>query len=1213
VEDTTIVGSVETAQTTLDTAVAAEIDSDNNVADLLAAANNAADVANDAIAAAQDAADTLAANENPTAADIATAQNAIDAAEAAIETAADAASSYESAATTAGEEVEDTTIVGSVETAQTTLDTAVAAEIEDTVISADIDDTSDTGISSEDNVTNDNTPTISGNAEVGAVVVITTGLGDVIGTAVTDENGDYSITTDPLTDGSHNLTITVTDSLGNSASTTQDITIDTTLSDTSSLAITDISDNSGDYSTITMSGTGAEVGNTITIYDESDNAVATAIVDEDGNWNADISNLSATPVNDNEFFKVTETDIAGNETGEVDSTHFWHGSWSGIATDDTDDFVMMGSGDDTLHIDDNDLNDTLVADGGAGNDTVVFDGNSSDYTITKNDDGTVIVTENVSTDSDGDAIGDVSELRNVETISFADGTYDVGSGELSQTITINKDNVDDAESGFSISAFDAYGNEASISSNSYGFGVTGNASGANAELGYKDGVGSEKLVVDFDNDVSSVDVSFGWKNSSEDAEITFFKDGVEVGSTINHGGTDRIDAAVTLQPDNGESFDQVVFSAPDGGNHDYMINSISFEQVEILGNIDSDSVASAPILEMSIGDVNIVENQENAQEPLAPNLEGADIQDDGSSRWDSVNGSRGDDTIIAGDDYDTVSLYGGNDNLSIGDGDSGWSTISASSGDKTIAAGNDWESITTGSGDDNISVGEDSVNISTGYGEDNISAGNTSSTDFATLDAGGDNDNVTVGDNWNEIKLGSGDDTLNAGDGATNVNLGTGNDTATIGNAGEGYASITGTNGNNTVTAGNDWDKVLMGSGDDNVELQDGLTNGVLGSGDDTLVAGDAGDGFAYVDSGSGNDNVTLGDGFDNVWLGSGDDTLNVGKSDDGWTSISAGEGNDNITVDSGWTTINGGAGEDTVTFKGDASDWEVGERWGHTIVTNKGTGDITQVDNVENIRFGGEDAQIASDISYEYPITFSASLADTDGSETLSSITVSNIPDGATLVGLTPNEDGSYTVDIDENGEASVTLSSEIEIDTASLNTIQASVTSTETTSGNTNTTQTTINGVDDVATDESNNEQDSEETDDEDMLTNLDADYDQHLDFSSLLNGMDEGSDDRSSADSDAENSFDLGSIVDSRDIDNDIFAHIDQEENSREDNHDEHTEEEGEHSDTSEWSLGDFKTEKEYESEHSNRGDNERDGRSDDSSGLVDINTEIHVDHS
>ena len=111
--------ALEAATDAAKTASQAGINSENltdaAVATLLDTANNAADAANDAITAAQQATDTLAANENPTAADIQTAQNAIDAADAAITTANDAASSYSNAATAAGEDVEDTTAVDAVE------------------------------------------------------------------------------------------------------------------------------------------------------------------------------------------------------------------------------------------------------------------------------------------------------------------------------------------------------------------------------------------------------------------------------------------------------------------------------------------------------------------------------------------------------------------------------------------------------------------------------------------------------------------------------------------------------------------------------------------------------------------------------------------------------------------------------------------------------------------------------------------------------------------------------------------------------------------------------------------------------------------------------------------------------------------------------------------------------------------------------------------
>ncbi|PLY09965.1 MAG: hypothetical protein C0626_07170 [Arcobacter sp.] len=310
-------------------------------------------------------------------------------------------------------------------------------------VTADIEDASDTGVSSTDNITSDNTPTIAGSTEPGATVVITTAAGIAIGTAIADENGEYSITTSQLPDGTQNLTITTTDLAGNTASTTQAITVDTTASDMENLAITDIVDNTGDYSSVTMKGTGAEAGNTITVFDEDGAEVGTATVQEDGSWSADISNLAATGINDNEFFKVSETDIAGNETGQTDSTHYWHGDWANGNTESTDDFVMAGSGDDVINTDatlsgtnengtvtsdNNDANDKVVIDGGAGDDTVTFGKDISEYTITTDANGNTIVTESAASDSDGDGTGDVTELRNVETITFADGSYDVANG-----------------------------------------------------------------------------------------------------------------------------------------------------------------------------------------------------------------------------------------------------------------------------------------------------------------------------------------------------------------------------------------------------------------------------------------------------------------------------------------------------------------------------------------------------------------------------------------------------------------------------------------------------------------------------------------------------------------------------------------------------------------------------------------------------------------
>jgi len=306
-------------------------------------------------------------------------------------------------------------------------------------IDADVINSSDTGSSQTDDITSDNTPTITGNTESHANIEITDENGSVVGTGTADKYGDYSITTTELTDGTHTLNIKATGGMDSASTTTQTVTVDTVASDIDKLEITNIVDNEGDHSSITMYGTGAETGNTITLYDESDNAVQTAEVQTDGTWSADITNLDGTPVNDNEFFKVTETDTAGNVTGETDTTHYNHYNWSNASTDNFDDYDMAGSANDSLHIDDNDLNDYIVADGGDGTDTVTFTGNKADYTITTDNNGYTIVTESVSSDSNSDGTGDVNELRNVETINFADGTYDTATSTFTSTIVDEDD------------------------------------------------------------------------------------------------------------------------------------------------------------------------------------------------------------------------------------------------------------------------------------------------------------------------------------------------------------------------------------------------------------------------------------------------------------------------------------------------------------------------------------------------------------------------------------------------------------------------------------------------------------------------------------------------------------------------------------------------------------------------------------------------------
>ncbi|SQD76479.1 protein of unknown function [Moritella yayanosii] len=182
-----------------------------------------------------------------------------------------------------------------------------------------------------------------------------------------------------------------------------------------------------------------------------------------------------------------------------------------------------------------------------------------------------------STASDESSITTDYSTIHVTVNAVADAPTLSVTTESTESQSITLDNVTDKTSGFTITAYDASGNKSTISKNSdsnhMGFGVEGKASGDNSELG-----GSESLVVIFDNDVSSVDVAFAWLHSGEDATYTFYKNGVVVDSGVVDGGSDKIDAAITLTPDNGAIFNKIVFTASDSGD-DYLIHSITYDKV----------------------------------------------------------------------------------------------------------------------------------------------------------------------------------------------------------------------------------------------------------------------------------------------------------------------------------------------------------------------------------------------------------------------------------------------------------------------------------------------------------------------------------------------------------------------------------------------------------------------------------------------------------
>jgi len=143
--------------------------------------------------------------------------------------------------------------------------------------------------------------------------------------------------------------------------------------------------------------------------------------------------------------------------------------------------------------------------------------------------------------------------------------------------------VNDLDKGYEVTAYKLNGDEGTISIdenvNHEGFGVQGRSSGAGQELGSNEH-GSEMISVKFDEDIESFELSMGWQNSREDAEISFFdREGKLLAVHEFKGITDRIDDRGSVNLTDFEPFAEIQFTAPqDNSNDDYLINSITFSR-----------------------------------------------------------------------------------------------------------------------------------------------------------------------------------------------------------------------------------------------------------------------------------------------------------------------------------------------------------------------------------------------------------------------------------------------------------------------------------------------------------------------------------------------------------------------------------------------------------------------------------------------------------
>ncbi len=160
----------------------------------------------------------------------------------------------------------------------------------------------------DDQLTNDNTPTLSGQSEPGALISVQVG-GQTL-TAVADANGAWSVTPEALADGSHDAVVTARDAAGNTSSQTLTLVVDTAgPALAAALAADSDSGAAGDSltsdNTPTLSGSG-EPGTPITV--EVGGQTLSTTVGADGRWSVTPDTLA-----DGDYSAtITSTDAAGN-------------------------------------------------------------------------------------------------------------------------------------------------------------------------------------------------------------------------------------------------------------------------------------------------------------------------------------------------------------------------------------------------------------------------------------------------------------------------------------------------------------------------------------------------------------------------------------------------------------------------------------------------------------------------------------------------------------------------------------------------------------------------------------------------------------------------------------------------------------------------------------------------------------------------------------
>ncbi|MBI1362509.1 MAG: hypothetical protein GC134_00815 [Proteobacteria bacterium] len=557
---------------------------------------------------------------------------------------------------------------------------------------------------------------------------------------------------------------------------------------------------------------------------------------------------------------------------------------SGGAGNDTiiagggDDIISGGAGDDVIYADyryytSGDGNDTISGGagndtiyGGGGNDTAVYAGLRSEYTITRNNDGSYTVTDNVAGRDGTDTVRDVENFR------FGDGTLGIDSLVSTTSLPlagawVNLNGGDDIFTNDSAdSTIDVYGGAGNdtITGGGIGdklYGGTGNdilngrggddilyGEAGNDTL--NGGTGNDQLFGGTGSDTYILDAGFGRDT------ITDTVSGTDVNRLIFGSGI-NFEAATFSQNGN----DLVI--AIDGTNDAVTVKGWFANSANTMGSIAfADGTTVVP------GDIGTILG--NGGKIYIPPVE--------------IYGTEGDNRINGTAKNDVIYGLGGND------------SIYAGNGNDILIGGKGDDHLYGGAGSDTylFNIGDQMIRV-----YDSAEAGKTNTVVFGAgifrsdleIVRNGEHVDIRVISTGDILRLSNWDSThpidrfvfTESGQSLTLNDINNGPQTFYGTN---GIDSLAGTDKNDTIYALDGNDKVYGGSGND--KLIGGAGNDFLygdrsgtgalqaNQGDDILDGG-AGDDFLYGDGG--NDILMGGAGDDQMYGGAGSDTytMNIG------------------------------------------------------------------------------------------------------------------------------------------------------------------------------------------------------------------------------------------------------------------------------------------------------------------------------------------------